>query len=81
MFKQIDQSPFLIRLLKNLSDFLARQRGLPIVVGIIFIIGGFVVELINVGVGSPALEVTHIILHNVGLLSALIGFLLIEPLG
>lgn len=81
MLKKIDTSQFLVNLLERLSTLLARRRGLPAVVGIILITIGFVLELANVGINSPSLEVIYIILRNGGVLVALIGLLLSEPLG
>lgn len=81
MFKKIDQSQFLIKLLQRLSNFLARKRGLPIIVGIFLLVLAFILELINMSVQLQWLELTRVILHYVGLLSALIGLLLAEPLG
>jgi hypothetical protein len=81
MYKRIDESPFLIKVLKKLSTTIAKQRGLPVVIGIGLIIIGFVVQLLNVAIGSPILEVVHILAHNIGLLSALIGFALSQPIG
>lgn len=81
MFRRIDQSEFLMKVLQSISDFLARRRGVPILVGIVLIAIGFVLQLVNVGADSQLIEVLHIIFHNVGLIAALIGILLIEPLG
>lgn len=81
MLKKIDASQFLVKLLERLSTLLARRRGLPAVIGIILIIMGFGLELANVGINSPSLELIHIILRNGGVLVALIGLLLSEPLG
>ena len=81
MLKKIDSSQFLVRFLEGLSTLLARYRGLPTVIGILLISLGFVVELINVGMGLESLELIHIILRNVGVLVALVGLLLAEPLG
>jgi len=81
MLKKIDSSQVLVRFLEKLSTLLARRRGLPAVIGILLIILGFVVELINMSVGMNSLELIHVILHNVGVLIALIGLLLAEPLG
>lgn len=81
MLKKIDSSQFLVRFLEKLSTLLARRRGLPTVVGVLLISSGFVVELINVGMDLQSLELIHIILRNVGVLVALIGLLLAEPLG
>lgn len=81
MLKKLDSSKLLIKFLERLSTLLARRRGLPAVVGITMMILGFILELINVGIGSPALEVIHTVLRNAGVLVALIGLLLAEPLG
>jgi hypothetical protein len=79
--KQIDRSPLLIRLLETVSGLLAKQRGLPIVVGIFLIVLGAVLEFLNVAFESKAVEMVEIILRNFGLVSALVGILLLEPLG
>lgn len=81
MLKKIDSSHSLVKLLERLSSLLARQRGLPIVIGIALVIVGFVVEILNVGIQSDLLQVIHIIARNAGVLVALIGLLLSEPLG
>lgn len=81
MKKKIDSSQFLVRFLERLSTLLARRRGLPVVAGILLIILGFAVELINVGADLRLLEIIHITLRNIGVLIALIGLLLAEPLG
>lgn len=81
MFRKIDESRYLIKYLQRLSGFLARNRGLPIIIGIVLIIAGFIIELINVQAASPTLNTLHIILQNVGLISALIGIILTEPIG
>ena len=79
--KQIDQSSLLIRLLETVSTWLAKQRGLPIVIGIIFIAGGGVLEFLNVAFQSDAVAMVEIIFRNFGLVTALVGILLLEPLG
>lgn len=81
MFRRIDQSTFLIRRLEWLSTFLARRRGLPIIIGIALIAVGAIFEVVNIAAGSSALHVVHVVMHNVGLIAALIGLLLSEPLG
>jgi len=81
MIKRLDASQFLIKFLERLSTLLARRRGLPAVIGIILIVLGFILELINIGSGSQVIEVIHTILRNGGVLVALIGLLLAEPLG
>lgn len=81
MLKRIDSSKFLVRFLEKVSTLLARRRGLPVVIGVVFIVLGFIVELIAVGFGIESLAIIHVILRNVGVLVALIGLLLSEPLG
>jgi hypothetical protein len=79
--KQIDRSTMLIRVLETISTWLAKQRGLPIVIGIIFIAGGGVLEFLNVAFQSNAVAMVEIIFRNFGLVTALVGILLLEPLG
>ncbi|MEP7293705.1 MAG: hypothetical protein ABI835_18095 [Chloroflexota bacterium] len=81
MFKRIDRSTALARLLEHISAALARQRGLPIVIGVLLVAVSFVVQLINVYNPSQALDLAWTITHHLGLLSALIGLLMVEPLG
>lgn len=81
MLKRIDSSRFLVKFLERLSTLLARRRGLPVVIGIVLIVLGFVVELVAVGFGLESLAIIHVILRNAGVLVALIGLLLSEPLG
>lgn len=81
MFKRIDQSAFLSRLIVRLGSLLSRQRGLPVVIGILLVIAGFVMQLANVYAESRLLELFSIITHNVGILVALVGLLLADPLG
>jgi membrane-bound ClpP family serine protease len=81
MFKGIDQNQALIRLLKNLSTTLARNRGLPMVIGLALVIVGMILQVLNVFVPSQWLAVLGIVCHNVGIIAALIGFLVSEPLG
>jgi hypothetical protein len=81
MFRRIDRSPAIARLLENLSAAMARQRGLPIVIGVLLVAVSFVIQLINVSNPSQTLDFLWTITHHVGLLFALIGLLMVEPLG
>jgi len=81
MFRRIDRSPFLSRLLEKLSTLLARQRGLPVVVGIGFVIVGFVLQLLDIYTDNRLIQVLGLVAHSGGVLIALIGLLLAEPLG
>jgi hypothetical protein len=79
--KRIDRSQTLIKVLERVSTWLAKQRGLPIVIGIIFITGGGVLEFLNVAFESSAVSMVEIIFRTFGIITALIGILMLEPLG
>lgn len=79
--RNIDKSPFLIRLLTTISNWLTRQRGLPIVIGIIFIAGGGILEFLNVAFDNPFVAMVEIAFRNFGIITALVGIALLEPLG
>lgn len=81
MFRRIDRSPFLARWIERLSTFLARRRGLPVVIGITLVLLSFLVQLLDVYAASQMLRVFGIVFQHVGILFALIGLLLAEPLG
>jgi hypothetical protein len=81
MFRRIDRSPLLSRLLEKLSTLLAKQRGLPVVIGIALVIIGFVLQLIDVYADNTLIRILGLIAHSGGVLIALIGLLLAEPLG
>lgn len=81
MFKRIDRSPTLARMLERLSATLARQRGLPVVIGVLLIGISFIVHLIGMGSPSQLLSLIWSITHHLGLIIAFVGLLLIEPLG
>ena len=81
MFRRIDESKFLISLLERLSNLLAKQRGLPAVIGIFLIIVGFILQIINIAADNSAIELLGVITHNAGVLIALIGLTLAIPLG
>jgi lipid-A-disaccharide synthase-like uncharacterized protein len=81
MFKWINESHALARFLERLSATMAKQRGLPIVIGVLLVAVGFVVQLINIANPSKTLELIWAITLHGGLLLALIGILLVEPLG
>ncbi len=81
MFKGIDRSPTLAHFLENLSASLARRRGLPIVIGVILVAISFIIQLVNVYSPSQTLNLLWTITHHLGLLFALIGLLMVEPLG
>jgi hypothetical protein len=81
MFKRIDESPWLARRIAALSEYLAKRRGLPVVFGIVIILISFVLQIINVLAPSKALALTGIVSLYLGILVALVGFLVSEALG
>ena len=81
MFKRIDRSRTLGRWLERLSATLARQRGLPVVAGVGFIAFSFAVSVVNIYVDSQLLELVWSVTHHFGVILALVGLLLVEPLG
>ena len=81
MFKRVDRSPGLARLIASLSEFMAKRRGLPVVLGIALVVVSFAIQLLDIYSESNTLHLNGVITHNVGVLMALIGLLLAEPLG
>lgn len=81
MFKRIDRSERLSKLIARISNLFAQQRGLPVVIGIGLVAFSFVIQLADVYSGSRLLELVGVITHNLGVLIALIGLLLVTPLG
>jgi hypothetical protein len=81
MLKRIDRSPWLSKLLEKTSNLLAKQRGLPVVIGIALVIIGFVLQAANVYLESKGIQLVGVVMHNGGVLIALIGLLLANPLG
>jgi vacuolar-type H+-ATPase subunit I/STV1 len=81
MFKRIDSSPGLSRLLARVTEGMAKRRGLPVVIGIFLVIVSFIVQGVNVYANSQTLELIGVIIQHVGLLTALIGLLVSEVLG
>ncbi len=81
MFKRIDQSSRFARMLESLSSGLAKRRGLPIIIGIGLVIVAFIAQLLNLLAPSNVWEWIWAITLHVGLITALIGLVVAEPLG
>lgn len=81
MFRRLDRSRRISTLLERLSNWLARRRGLPIVAGILLIVISFICALWNGASPSPGLSAASTLTLYLGLLLALIGIALVEPLG
>ena len=62
-----------IRLLRNVSEYLAQRKGLPVLLGVLLVIVNFLVVL---GLPTHWLAHTHLLLHLgvvIGLLGVLLG--------
>ena len=81
MLKRIDGSKFLNNILQTVSNTIAAKRGLPVVIGIAFIILSLLIQSVNVFAETDFLELIGVIAHHVGVLIALIGLLLSNALG
>lgn len=81
MFRRIDESQFLSNLLQQTSNTLAKKRGLLTIIGIVLIITSLVIQSLNVFIDSNMIELIGIIVHHAGVLIALIGLLMITPIG
>lgn len=81
MFKQIDRSKRLGRLIDLTSSGLAKRRGLPMVVGILLVAVALILQILSYIFSSNALQITANILHSIGVLFALIGLTIAIPLG
>lgn len=81
MFRQLDRSRTISRSLEGLSARLARRRGLLPLIGVLLVVISFVIRLIMLASPHPVLDLAWTLTHHVGILMALIGLLLVEPLG
>jgi hypothetical protein len=81
MFRRVDRSPVLARFIAFISEFVAKRRGLPAVIGILLVVISFVIQLLNFYVQSPLLDFVAVVTLYVGILTALIGLLVSEALG
>ena len=81
MLKRIDGSKRLSNLIERISNFAARYRGLPVVIGIFLLIVSMLIQSVDVYAENNTLELAGVITHNLGILIALIGFLVAIPLG
>jgi hypothetical protein len=81
MFKGIDRSPRLARFIAFISEYVAKRRGLPAVIGIALVLVSFLVQLLNFYIESTALDFVATVMLYIGVLTALIGLLVSEALG
>ena len=81
MRNQIDRSQRLARIIEWLSNWLAERRGLPPMVGIGITLLGWIALIVNVFFQNIFVELFGVIFQGFGIILALIGILLFEPLG
>lgn len=81
MLRRIDEWKPLSRLIDGLSNLVARQRGLPVIIGIALILLALIFQVINFISPTPFIELLAILFNGVGIIAALIGLLLAAPLG
>ncbi len=77
----LDNSKILYRFIAFVSEVLAARRGLLPLIGIGMTIVGFVLLLVNVFLSHWSVELAGVLFQGLGVIIALIGLLLIEPLG
>lgn len=81
MLKRFDESPTIARLFEGLTAALAKRRGLPVVIGVVFVVISLILQSVFVFTRSPVVELLGVIALHVGILSALLGLVLAEALG
>lgn len=81
MMQKLDQSPGLIRLLNRTSNIFARRRGLTVMIGLMLIAISLILAVVNLNANSQLLSLLQIVAHHVGVMLALVGLLLVQPLG
>jgi uncharacterized membrane protein YidH (DUF202 family) len=81
MFNLIDKSAFLSKLLERTSNYLAERRGLLPVIGVAILFVSFAIQIADVFTSSRWVELLGVVTLNLGVLIALIGILLLNPLG
>lgn len=81
MFRKIDESQFLSNLIQQTSNTLAKKRGLLPIIGIAMVILSLLIQSSNVFLDSNMIELIGVIVHHAGVLIALIGLLIVTPIG
>lgn len=81
MFRFIDRSEVLSKFFVRFTNFMAKRRGLPIIVGIALVILSFILQVVEVYADSQALQLMGVTVQHIGILLALIGLLLSDALG
>jgi hypothetical protein len=77
----LDTSKTLYRFIVFVSETLAARRGLLPLIGIGMTIVGFTLLIVDVFAAHWVIELAGVLFQGLGIIIALIGLLLIEPLG
>jgi hypothetical protein len=81
MLRRLDRSRWLSKRLAQISNTWARRRGLPIVLGIALVMVGFTFQVVDVYSEARLIELSGVVCVNLGVLIALIGVVMVNPLG
>lgn len=81
MFKRLDNSPAIARFFERFTTTIARQKGLPVVLGVGLVIISLLLQSLNVYIESKPLELIGIIVQHAGIIVGLLGLLLADALG
>ena len=81
LFNWLDRLPQIKALIKWLSATLAAQRGLPLIVAIVFTVISLILHLIAAASGNELVMICGETILHIALLIGFIGVLLAAPLG
>lgn len=78
---RLNRSRRLGRLLAFVSGYLANYRGMPLLLGIVFVLVSLVLQVLGLVTDLRSAAIIGTISLHLGLIMALVGILLAEPLG
>jgi hypothetical protein len=81
LLARFDKSERIAKLLDGTSDWLAPRRGVPIMIAIALIVISFLIQIALLVIDHPIAELCGFTVLHLGILIALIGILLAEPIG
>jgi hypothetical protein len=81
LFRWVDRLPQIKALIKWLSATLAAQRGLPLIIAIVFTVISLIINLIAALSGNVLLLICGFSVLYLALLIGFVGMLLAAPLG
>jgi hypothetical protein len=79
--EKLNRSQRLGRGLSLLSGYLANFRGVPVLIGIVLTLVSLLLQILSYTLSSSGLSIIANVSLHVGIIVALIGILLAEPLG